>query len=213
MKVFCGDTTTASQAEDGGLHQKLDWIEKMSDSLMIVASLIATVSFQVFVNPPGGVWRDTKSGSFGDNLDSDIINDKDGDLHPKLDWIEKMSDSLMIVASLIATVSFQGDIATASQAEDGDLHPKLDWIEKMSDSLMIVASLIATVSFQGDIATASQAEDGDLHPKLDWIEKMSDSLMIVASLIATVSFQVLLVIIWIAISSMTVSYVIAAGVL
>ncbi|KAK0572294.1 hypothetical protein LWI29_029297 [Acer saccharum] len=53
---------TASQAQDDGLREKLEWIEKMSASLMIVASLVATVSFQVFFNPPGGVWQDTKAG-------------------------------------------------------------------------------------------------------------------------------------------------------
>nr|DAD42814.1 TPA_asm: hypothetical protein HUJ06_001044 [Nelumbo nucifera] len=32
----------------------------MQSSLMVVASLIATVGFQVGVNPPGGVWQETK---------------------------------------------------------------------------------------------------------------------------------------------------------
>ncbi|KAH7574428.1 hypothetical protein JRO89_XS03G0294800 [Xanthoceras sorbifolium] len=40
-----------------------DWVEKMSSALMIVASLIATMAFQVGVNPPGGVWQETRSGA------------------------------------------------------------------------------------------------------------------------------------------------------
>ncbi|KAL3844495.1 hypothetical protein ACJIZ3_001898 [Penstemon smallii] len=35
-----------------------DWLEKKKNALMIVASLIATMAFQVGVNPPGGVWQD-----------------------------------------------------------------------------------------------------------------------------------------------------------
>ncbi|KAI8525324.1 hypothetical protein RHMOL_Rhmol13G0221800 [Rhododendron molle] len=33
-----------------------DWLTKKRDSLMIVASFIATMAFQAAVNPPGGVW-------------------------------------------------------------------------------------------------------------------------------------------------------------
>ncbi|XP_051137625.1 ankyrin repeat-containing protein BDA1-like isoform X2 [Andrographis paniculata] len=35
-----------------------DWLEEMRSALMIVASLIATMAFQVGVNPPGGLWQD-----------------------------------------------------------------------------------------------------------------------------------------------------------
>uniref|UniRef100_A0A803NCE9 PGG domain-containing protein n=1 Tax=Chenopodium quinoa TaxID=63459 RepID=A0A803NCE9_CHEQI len=36
------------------------WLEEHRTSLMVVASLIATMAFQVGINPPGGVWQDTK---------------------------------------------------------------------------------------------------------------------------------------------------------
>ncbi|KAI8525329.1 hypothetical protein RHMOL_Rhmol13G0222300 [Rhododendron molle] len=35
-----------------------DWLTKKRDSLMIVASLIATMAFQAALNPPGGVWQE-----------------------------------------------------------------------------------------------------------------------------------------------------------
>uniref|UniRef100_A0A803NBX7 PGG domain-containing protein n=1 Tax=Chenopodium quinoa TaxID=63459 RepID=A0A803NBX7_CHEQI len=35
------------------------WLEDHRTSLMVVASLIATMAFQVGINPPGGVWQDT----------------------------------------------------------------------------------------------------------------------------------------------------------
>ncbi|KAL8064271.1 hypothetical protein ABFX02_01G079600 [Erythranthe guttata] len=45
---------------NGMLKQQSEWLERKKDSLMIVASLIATMAFQVGVNPPGGVWQDDK---------------------------------------------------------------------------------------------------------------------------------------------------------
>uniref|UniRef100_A0A803NCL9 PGG domain-containing protein n=1 Tax=Chenopodium quinoa TaxID=63459 RepID=A0A803NCL9_CHEQI len=41
------------------------WLEEQRTSLMVVASLIATMAFQVGINPPGGVWQETK-----------VVNDK-----------------------------------------------------------------------------------------------------------------------------------------
>nr|GLL36577.1 ankyrin repeat-containing protein At2g01680-like [Ipomoea trifida] len=36
-----------------------DWLSRKRDSIMVVASLIATMAFQAGVNPPGGVWQET----------------------------------------------------------------------------------------------------------------------------------------------------------
>ncbi|XP_058197247.1 ankyrin repeat-containing protein BDA1-like isoform X2 [Rhododendron vialii] len=38
------------------------WLKKKKNSLMVVASLIATMAFQAGVNPPGGVWQDNSHG-------------------------------------------------------------------------------------------------------------------------------------------------------
>ncbi|KAI3814807.1 hypothetical protein L1987_14452 [Smallanthus sonchifolius] len=35
-----------------------DWLDKKRNALMVVASLIATMSFQADTNPPSGVWQD-----------------------------------------------------------------------------------------------------------------------------------------------------------
>uniref|UniRef100_A0A803NEM1 PGG domain-containing protein n=1 Tax=Chenopodium quinoa TaxID=63459 RepID=A0A803NEM1_CHEQI len=41
------------------------WLEEHRTSLLVVASLIATMAFQVGINPPGGVWQDTThAGTF-----------------------------------------------------------------------------------------------------------------------------------------------------
>ncbi|KAI8525318.1 hypothetical protein RHMOL_Rhmol13G0221200 [Rhododendron molle] len=39
-----------------------DWLTNKRESLMVVASLIATMAFQAGVSPPGGVWQDDKDG-------------------------------------------------------------------------------------------------------------------------------------------------------
>ncbi|XP_042502342.1 ankyrin repeat-containing protein BDA1-like [Macadamia integrifolia] len=39
--------------------KKEDWVRKKRNSLMVVASLIATMAFQSGINPPGGLWQDT----------------------------------------------------------------------------------------------------------------------------------------------------------
>lgn len=39
-----------------------DWQRKKRNTLMVVASLIATMAFQVGANPPGGFWQDNFEG-------------------------------------------------------------------------------------------------------------------------------------------------------
>ncbi|KAH6826285.1 hypothetical protein C2S53_012246 [Perilla frutescens var. hirtella] len=43
---------------DGLMKQHGAWLEQKKSALMIVAILIATMAFQVGVNPPSGVWQD-----------------------------------------------------------------------------------------------------------------------------------------------------------
>ncbi|KAL5559496.1 hypothetical protein UlMin_035707 [Ulmus minor] len=38
--------------------KQIDWLGRKRSSLMIVASLIATVAYQAAITPPGGVWQD-----------------------------------------------------------------------------------------------------------------------------------------------------------
>lgn len=45
----------------GSLKQHEDWLEKTKSALMVVASLTATMAFQIGVNPPGGVWQDDRA--------------------------------------------------------------------------------------------------------------------------------------------------------
>ncbi|KAK0581299.1 hypothetical protein LWI29_012281 [Acer saccharum] len=47
-----------------------DWLTRKRDSLMVVASLIATMAFQDGLNPPGGLWQDQSptAGSQANNM-------------------------------------------------------------------------------------------------------------------------------------------------
>ncbi|XP_051149013.1 ankyrin repeat-containing protein ITN1-like [Andrographis paniculata] len=49
-----------SKLHDSGYakNQPVKWLTKKRDAIMVVAILIATMAFQVGVNPPGGVWQD-----------------------------------------------------------------------------------------------------------------------------------------------------------
>ncbi|OMP05997.1 hypothetical protein CCACVL1_01760 [Corchorus capsularis] len=48
------------------MKSRQDWIEKMQGTLMLVATVTATVSYQSAMNPPGGVWQqDTTSSISG----------------------------------------------------------------------------------------------------------------------------------------------------
>ncbi|GMN36061.1 hypothetical protein TIFTF001_005724 [Ficus carica] len=39
-------------------QKQMDWLGRKRSSLMVVASLIATIAFQAVISPPGGVWQD-----------------------------------------------------------------------------------------------------------------------------------------------------------
>lgn len=47
--------------------KKEDWLTRKRDSLMVVASLIATMAFQSGLNPPGGLWQDDSQANNNNN--------------------------------------------------------------------------------------------------------------------------------------------------
>nr|GEW89160.1 ankyrin repeat-containing domain, PGG domain protein [Tanacetum cinerariifolium] len=51
------DRVAYHHSKDGPTNNE-DWLDKKRNSLMVVASLIATMAFQAGVNPPSGVWQD-----------------------------------------------------------------------------------------------------------------------------------------------------------
>ncbi|GKE38734.1 zinc finger, CCHC-type containing protein, partial [Tanacetum coccineum] len=51
------DRVAYHHSKDGPTNYE-DWLDRKRNSLMVVASLIATMAFQAGVNPPSGVWQD-----------------------------------------------------------------------------------------------------------------------------------------------------------
>ncbi|PWA74861.1 ankyrin repeat-containing domain, PGG domain protein [Artemisia annua] len=51
------DRLAYHHSKDGSKNYE-DWLDKKRSSLMVVASLIATMAFQAGVNPPSGVWQE-----------------------------------------------------------------------------------------------------------------------------------------------------------
>ncbi|GLT44964.1 hypothetical protein SLA2020_188350 [Shorea laevis] len=49
----------------------VDWLERKKNSLMIVASLIATMAFQGCMTPPGGLWQDSNGHEAGNSVLAD----------------------------------------------------------------------------------------------------------------------------------------------
>ncbi|KAG6721308.1 hypothetical protein I3842_03G107700 [Carya illinoinensis] len=45
------------------LQRQGSWIDETRGTLMLVATVIATVTFQAGLNPPGGVWQDSNNGA------------------------------------------------------------------------------------------------------------------------------------------------------
>ncbi|XVF34591.1 hypothetical protein REPUB_Repub18cG0071800 [Reevesia pubescens] len=57
------------------VNRNADWLERKRNTLMLVASLLATMAFQAGVNPSSGVWQDTSpNGNFSLTASNDSIH-------------------------------------------------------------------------------------------------------------------------------------------
>jgi len=79
------------------------WLENQRNALMIVASLIATMAFQVGVNPPGGFWQDDNDGH---HAGFSVMADKDkGSYHnllilSSIGLVSSLSVILLLISGL-----------------------------------------------------------------------------------------------------------------
>ncbi|XAR57613.1 hypothetical protein NMG60_11025811 [Bertholletia excelsa] len=56
------DQLQEANAKSAKSLERGEWVKRNGDPLMVVASLIATIAFQVGASPPGGFWQDDKDG-------------------------------------------------------------------------------------------------------------------------------------------------------
>ncbi|XP_074286982.1 uncharacterized protein LOC141612161 [Silene latifolia] len=87
------------------------WLKKQSNALMVVASLIATMAFQIGVNPPGGAWQDdsnpnNSSGQIPHLVGTSIMANRDPDTYKNLQNVNTISlvSSLSVVLLLISGI-------------------------------------------------------------------------------------------------------------
>ncbi|XVE88661.1 hypothetical protein DITRI_Ditri19aG0087300 [Diplodiscus trichospermus] len=119
------------------LTHQANWVEEMQGTLMLVATLSATIAFQVAINPPGGVlgfdYRNSTIGNFN-CATSDVCVDGTallGYVYP-----EKY-----IQLTVFAIVSFIASLAVVLLAISG-----LPLKNKLGTWLMIIAMIIAITS-------------------------------------------------------------------
>lgn len=72
MDINCPQQPIASPIDDPAG----DWMSNSRSTLLVVITLIATLSFQLGVNPPGGFWQDDVSGPKGHTAGNAIMKDK-----------------------------------------------------------------------------------------------------------------------------------------
>ncbi|PRQ28013.1 putative ankyrin repeat-containing domain, PGG domain-containing protein [Rosa chinensis] len=84
-------------------QKEVDWLGRKRSSLMVVASLIATVAFQSAINPPGAVWQsDYLEDSNGNPVDKPHHAGQSvmADTEPSLYGLYMISNTLAFLSSL-----------------------------------------------------------------------------------------------------------------
>ncbi|XP_059662032.1 uncharacterized protein LOC132308078 isoform X1 [Cornus florida] len=86
------------------------WLDKQRDALMVVASLIATMAFQAGINPPGGVWGDTRKA----NSQVGSSSSRNDDTPPHMAGTSMMADTIPVVFDIFLACYTTSFIASLS---------------------------------------------------------------------------------------------------
>ncbi|MBA0691180.1 hypothetical protein Goari_008822, partial [Gossypium aridum] len=119
------------------LKRQSNWVENMQGTLMLVATLIATISFQVAVSPPGGVWAQDYTDSVGAyNCKVDY-----GKCVARTAVMAYVYLDLYLLLTIYAMISFTASLGVVLLAISG-----LPLKNKLCTRLMIIAMVLA-ISF------------------------------------------------------------------
>ncbi|KAK8618733.1 hypothetical protein V6N13_132714 [Hibiscus sabdariffa] len=116
------------------LKHQGNWIKEMQGSLMLVATLTATISFQVAFSPPGGVWQQ----HYHKEMEPVCRLSQDGVCQPGTSVLAYVYPKDYFFLVVFATVSFFASISIVMLGISG-----LPLKNKVSTWLMTVAMIIA----------------------------------------------------------------------
>ncbi|KAL0007519.1 hypothetical protein SO802_009021 [Lithocarpus litseifolius] len=98
--------------KDFAYNPKKDQAGDVRNILLIVATLIAAVTFQSGVNPPGGVWQDTKDGHVAGSA---IYASREADFYVFLIFNTlALSTSVLVIMSLTYNFPFHLEVLVAT---------------------------------------------------------------------------------------------------
>ncbi|XP_022724318.1 ankyrin repeat-containing protein ITN1-like [Durio zibethinus] len=130
-----GKTKSVYQKCKSYFKHRSDWVEEMQGTLMLVATLTATISFQVATNPPGGVWQqdytNTTAGMF--NCSKDY-----GKCVAGTAVLAYVFPGNYLVLTIVAIISFIASLSVVLLAISG-----LPLKNKLCTWLMTIAMIIA----------------------------------------------------------------------
>ncbi|EOA33059.1 hypothetical protein CARUB_v10016392mg [Capsella rubella] len=124
------------------LNRQSDWLEKTRGNLMVTATVIAGMSFQVMVNPPGSVWQGDNC-SFGNQTGGSVCKGKAGTAVLEYESTKRRAYIGMVISS---TVSFSASMSLILLVISG-LRLRNRMIMAILVTFMVAAVLCISASF------------------------------------------------------------------
>ena len=121
------------------LEYQGDWVHEVQDTMMLVATVIATVTFQGGVNPPGGIWQQDTSFNYSDfNNSTNSWNQ----------WFK----SLSLYDDLTNTINPNNNLTVLFPAGTGVMgyqQPQIYWIYLCVNTISFLASVSVILMIVG----------------------------------------------------------------